>query len=84
MSTIQVTESREVRFAKQITANVVELLNTSGMTRAELAEKSGIPYSTLEKKLRGVRNVWWLHEFAGLFDAFDGDLLLFRGLSSIR
>lgn len=84
MSTIKVTESRQVRFAKQITKNVLELLEKKGMSRVELAEQSGIPYSTLEKKLRGVRNVWWAHEFAGLGLAFDDDLLLFRGLSSIR
>lgn len=68
-------------FWRQLRDNVREMLEARGMTQRELADASGIPYSTLNKKLRGVRQVWWLVEFAGLYGAFDGDEMLFRGLT---
>ncbi|WP_426319925.1 helix-turn-helix domain-containing protein [Microbacterium sp. E-13] len=67
-------------FWRQLRDNIQELLRARGMTQKQLAAASGIPYSTLNKKMRGVHRVWWLTDFADLYATFDGDPVLFRGL----
>ena len=68
-------------FWKQLRDNVQELLVVRGMTQKTLAAESGIPYSTLNKKMRGVHQTWWAADFSRLYDVFDGDVLLLRGLA---
>ena len=68
-------------FWRQLRDNVRELLEARGMTQKTLSAESGIPYSTLNKKIRGVHQTWWAADFSRLYDVFDGDALLFRGLT---
>ena len=69
------------RFWAQLRANIQELLEKRQMTQTRLAHATGIPYSTLNKKLRGVHKTWSVTDFVALYGAFDGDEILFRGLT---
>jgi hypothetical protein len=75
-----VTDTRDA-FWKQFRDNLQELLEAWGMTQKELAEAAGIPYSTLNKKMRGVHRRWRAVEFARFYHVFGPDPVLFRGLS---
>jgi hypothetical protein len=70
-------------FWEQFRDNLRELLDAWGMTQKELANEAGIPYSTLNKKMRGVTRSWRVVEFARLYHVFGPDPLLFRGLSEV-
>jgi transcriptional regulator with XRE-family HTH domain len=85
MSTTQdtattVTDTRDA-FWKQFRDNLQELLEAWGMTQKDLAKEAGIPYSTLNKKMRGVHRTWWAVDLARFYHVFGPDPLLFRGLS---
>jgi transcriptional regulator with XRE-family HTH domain len=68
-------------FWEQFRDNLRELLDASGMTQKSLAKEAGIPYSTLNKKMRGVYRTWWAVDLAKFHRVFNGDPLLFRGLT---
>ena len=75
-----VTETTTVPpFWVQLRANVLELLESHGMTRTQLAEAVEISPSTLNAKLRGDRPMWG-HEFARIYATFKNDRALLRGL----
>ncbi|MEI3866641.1 helix-turn-helix transcriptional regulator [Microbacterium sp. CCNWLW134] len=73
--------SREAFYA-QLRANVRELLEKSGMTQKQLAKEMGMPYSTLNKKMRGVSTRWSAVDFASVYGVFGDDPTLLRGLYS--
>ena len=70
--------ARHIRFGEMFSATIREILAERGMTQKELSEKMGMPYSTLNKKLRCVHHTWWVHEFGGLVSVFDDEESLRR------
>jgi len=86
MSTIEDTVRRDAParnwdpLGKQIRDNVQALLIAWGMTQKELANRIGMPYSTLNKRMRGVHQTWYGGDLARLYRVFGADRLLFQGL----